>query len=147
MGLDQYLNVNRHVSAYGDSTLAGKLEVISKEYFGGLKIDKISGEGVYWRKSNQIHDWFVENLGEEVDNCKDVYVDIDTLRKLYNTVCAVVENHDKAEELLPTSKGFFFGSPDYDEYYFDDLETTQTNLEHLFLCHEDSFEYSYLASW
>ena len=146
MGLDQYLNVKRYINS-SNSKVAGQLEVIAKNAFGGMRIDSIVGEAMYWRKANQIHDWFVRNVGEEIDNCQEVYVDVDTLRELYNTISEVVKDHDKAEELLPTTAGFFFGSRDYDDYYFSELETTKTNLEHLFLCHEDAFEYSYQASW
>jgi hypothetical protein len=36
----------------------------------------------------------------------------------------VVQGTEVAEELLPTSAGFFFGSTDYDEYYVEDLRDT-----------------------
>lgn len=35
-----------------------------------------------------------------------------------------VENTSVAEELLPTTSGFFFGSTDYDEWYVEDLINT-----------------------
>lgn len=35
-----------------------------------------------------------------------------------------VKNTNVAEKLLPTARGFFFGSTDYDEYYIQDIENT-----------------------
>lgn len=35
-----------------------------------------------------------------------------------------IEDPSVAEELLPTTSGFFFGSTDYDEYYIADIEHT-----------------------
>ena len=46
----------------------------------------------------------------------------------------VIEDASKANELLPTQDGFFFGTTAYDEYYLADLEYTargiQMMLEH-----------------
>lgn len=41
----------------------------------------------------------------------------------------VLEDTSTARELLPTQNGFFFGSTDYDEYYWRDLEFTKEQLE------------------
>ena len=40
-------------------------------------------------------------------------------------------DNSKAEELLPTCSGFFFGSTDYDEYYFEDLKDSIGQMEKL----------------
>ena len=45
------------------------------------------------------------------------------------TIDEVLNNHSKAAELLPTSKGFFFGSQDYDEWYFRELEDTKNDIQ------------------
>lgn len=50
-----------------------------------------------------------------------------------------------AEELLPTQKGFFFGSNDYDEYYVQDIRDTIKILE---TCLKDEGgDYYYHSSW
>jgi hypothetical protein len=43
----------------------------------------------------------------------------------------VVEDSDAAQELLPTTSGFFFGSTDYDEYYMADIDLTIEQIEPL----------------
>ena len=50
-----------------------------------------------------------------------------------------------AKELLPTQEGFFFGSTDYDEYYYSDLQDTKQILEEALKDAHADFEYC--ASW
>jgi len=86
-------------------------------------------ELVYWRKANWIHNWFVVNCADGVDECQPIKVTNDDLQKLLTIVTDVLEDHNKAPKLLPTIQGFFFGGQDYDEYYFDYLEFTKTKIE------------------
>jgi hypothetical protein len=85
----------------------------------------------YWRKENQIHKWFVDNVQEGEDDCKQYYVSPDQLTELHNLCKEVLWEHDKAEELLPRHSGFFFGDVEYDEWYFKGLEKTVEILERL----------------
>ena len=48
---------------------------------------------------------------------------------MIETCKAVLEDHSKAEELLPTRAGFFFGSTEYDDWYFGDVESVKTTFE------------------
>lgn len=41
----------------------------------------------------------------------------------------VLLNHSKGSELLPTTSGFFFGSTDYDKYYYRDVENVKNWIE------------------
>jgi hypothetical protein len=50
-----------------------------------------------------------------------------------------------AQELLPTTDGFFFGSTDYDQYYYQDLVNTKKILEEALEEHEGNYEYQ--SSW
>lgn len=105
----------------------------------------------YWRKENAIHNWFVENVQNGVDDCS--YHDevtanhINTLINICKTVL-LTKDRSIAEKLLPTESGFFFGSTDYDEWYFDGLEHTIEMLEKVL--EETDFEkYAiyYCSSW
>ena len=86
-------------------------------------------EVMYWRKANQIREWFATHLEGGVENCKFSYVTKENLKELVDTCKTVLDNHDSAPELLPTSNGFFFGSTAYDEWYFEDLKETAEGLE------------------
>ena len=87
-----------------------------------------AGEEVaYWRKANQIREWFASHVG--VDNCREAPVTKEILMKLRHDCKRVLDNHELAEKILSTSEGFFFGSTDYDEWYFQDLEDTIVALD------------------
>jgi hypothetical protein len=58
----------------------------------------------------------------------------------------IMNNSAMAAELLPTASGFFFGSYDYDQWYFEGLQRTQKELTEL-LKVDDNGEYYYQASW
>ena len=54
--------------------------------------------------------------------------------KKYNKVDGKVLTKDSikyCQEKLPTQEGFFFGSTDYDEHYYDDLVYTKERLNHI----------------
>ena len=58
-----------------------------------------------------------------------------------------IEDSSVAEELLPTSEGFFFGSQDYNEWYLNDIIYTRDTLKPIVEGEEDFGEYYYSASW
>jgi len=110
------------------------------------KVTTIEFELIYWRKANAIHKWFVDNVQEGKDDCKNYYVADEQLRKLLNLIEKVLKNRELAGELLPTQKGFFFGGEEYDEYYWGELERTQKELNNLLISGmEESFYYQ--SSW
>lgn len=80
-------------------------------------------ELVYWRKANAIHKFFTD-INEQYDSCESIEVTKDMLGQLLDRCTMVLEDRSRADELLPTSSGFFFGSIDYDEWYFKKLEHT-----------------------
>lgn len=59
-----------------------------------------------------------------------------------------IKDSKVANELLPTASGFFFGSTDYDEYYYRDVFFTYNMLSDL-LSEKgaDMADYEYSASW
>lgn len=50
-----------------------------------------------------------------------------------------------AKELLPVQSGFFFGSEQYNQWYYEDLVNTKKILEEAL--EEDDGEYYYQSSW
>ena len=129
MGLDMYLT--RTQTFWNNEDIRKKLEESKKplKLYDGEQISSIIVDVKYWRKSNAIHNWFVENVQDGTDDCGEYPVSSEKLDELLYTIQQVLEDHDKAEELLPTAGGFFFGSTDYDEYYFQDLQDTLNDPE------------------
>jgi len=155
MGLDQYLSASEYISRwdYTEDYDRSENELFSQvvSQFGvavdpaghaGLQIDFPMG---YWRKANQVHTWFVENLADGEDDCRKMFVTRENLKNLRDLCKQVLADHSLAEELLPTGIGFFFGSTQYDEWYFKDLKNT---LEIIDRCLKSKFDYfEYQASW
>lgn len=82
-------------------------------------------EILYWRKANMIRSWFVNHTALSSDD-DGVYIPIsrETLELLKQDLKDTLNDYKLATVLFPTSSGFFFGSTDYDEYYWKDLEYT-----------------------
>jgi len=60
----------------------------------GVQSDRISGveeEVMYWRKANHIHGWFVDNVQDGEDDCKEYYVSDDKLRELLSVCNKVIK--------------------------------------------------------
>jgi hypothetical protein len=57
----------------------------------------------------------------------------------------VMKDESLAIELLPCQEGFFFGSTGYDQWYWQDLESTVEILENALKL--EGFDYEYRASW
>ena len=98
-----------------------------------MYLDNSKGEQVaYWRKSNQIHGWLVEHdVIQPDDNCTERLVTKENLKLLVEDCKAVLKDHSLAEELLPPTSGFFFGSGSISDWYFEDLKATVDKLEPL----------------
>lgn len=59
-----------------------------------------------------------------------------------------IKNPSIAMKLLPTGEGFFFGSTQYDEWYYNDIKETFDMLEKLLEEDPDlTGDYYYQASW
>lgn len=141
MGLDMYLNKRTYIgNQYRDVEKQVKIIIPSNqegvlfptEKINSNRISEIIEEVGYWRKANQIHNWFVENVQNGEDDCKEYYVSKDNLNKLLE-LCKKIKNKElDPEEALPTQEGFFFGSTEYDEYYMDDIDNTISIIEDIF---------------
>ena len=138
MGLDMYLEKEK--SYYSERP--------SVEGFEGCESLTVYGTILYWRKANQIHNWFVSNIQENKDNCERYYVSHDNIKKLRDIINTVLENNEEAATYLPTQKGFFFGGTDYNEYYFAELKRTKESLDEIIKDKNfKQYHYYYRSSW
>lgn len=87
----------------------------------------------YWRKANHIHQWMVDHVQYGKDDCTLHEMSIQNMRDLIEVCDRVLEAHDTevSDVLLPTTGGFFFGSTDYDNYYYEDVEYTKALFEEI----------------
>jgi hypothetical protein len=147
MGLDMYLTAKRYIYTFGDDDKDLR-DVLEQLKVNDMSIKELSYEAGYWRKANQIHKWFVDNVQGGDDNCGEYLVTTEELERLLELVNEVLRNKDKAKELLPTTNGFFFGDISYDESYFDDLINTKAIIENVLSIVElRKYDIYYSSSW
>jgi len=181
MGLDMYLYKKTYVQNWKHTPKEQKYSISIKR--GGKKVTTIQPNRIseitesvgYWRKFNALHNYFVQNFADGVDDCKEMYVPKEDLEKLLDVLRKVkkildkskkkksnivvgwangeemredveVYDSDKIEELLPTAPGFFFGGTEYDDYYYDQVTHTIGLFEAL-LEEDDISDFYYEASW
>ena len=102
----------------------------------------------YWRKANAIHKWFVDNCQDGRDECQETWVSREQMQQLIDLCKEVLADRNKADQLLPTAQGFFFGGTTYDEWYERDLEYTVERFEKILA--DPAFaksDFYYQSSW
>jgi hypothetical protein len=165
MGLDMYLSAKKHLSKINYKVLQenneldyNSPEAIYPEFNDLMQLTQLTdvatdmyGASVevtcaYWRKANQIHSWFVREIQGGEDNCGEYYVSSDKLIELLAICKHSLENKDPA--LLLPQGGFFFGSTDIDEWYWNDIKSTISQLERILALPEfDNLSFYYNSSW
>lgn len=156
MGLDMYLEASR--TAYDSDIFGAERQSMYKDLVAAAKAEKfVSGSFApsvtvkvtvgYWRKANAIHNWFVQNLANGVDECQEIYVEREQLKELRDTANEVLTHIHTAPQLLPTASGFFFGGTEYDEWYVEGLKETVEILDRVLKDVPKDWEFYYRASW
>jgi len=145
MGLDMYLSAKKYLYS-GDEK--SKDAVVGKAigYMVGtdLRVNEIRVEAMYWRKANGIHAWFVKHCQDGTDDCKEYYVSHEKLKKLLAECKNVLQGKDN--DIEPVD-GFFFGSTDKDEYYYEEVKRTSDGLQRLLRELDETWTFSYQSSW
>jgi hypothetical protein len=165
MGLDMYLSARKYVNkvdwqvvhdspslSYNDpeAILPDFKSIVDTAGLSDLATDvqgtQVSVTCAYWRKSNQIHNWFVNNVQSGEDDCGEYYVSKDKLTQLRELCRQTL--FEKNPQLLQTREGFFFGSTDIDQYYWEDIKATIKKLDKI-IKHKDfnDLSFYYQSSW
>lgn len=154
MGLDMYFSAKKYMSKYFDAADVERIEKIN-DIFGVTGIEdgdygaqEVTFRVAYWRKANAIHKWFVDNCQGGRDECQETWISREQMQQLIDICKEILKDRKKADELLPTASGFFFGSTTYDEWYERDLEYTVERFEKILA--DPAFEkadFYYQSSW
>lgn len=151
MGLDMYLHAYKYTSDFQDVKPNYPEEVLEAMEKNNLslyfKSQTTSFKIGYWRKFNALHHWIVENLCEGVDDCREIHLRRENIEEILNICNEILKDHTKAQELLPCSSGFFFGSQEYDEWYFEDIKETIKIMNVALELYEKNYWIEYQASW
>ena len=152
MGLDSYLWKKTSVNSWNDDGFVKYDVTVTSEgkpveHVDPSKVAYIIEEVGYWRKANHIHNWFVQNVQNGVDDCNAYYVEEKELEKLLDICNKILENPKLGESLLPTQSGFFFGSTEYDEWYLEGIKYTKELLEEALEVKSHGVYFEYESSW
>ena len=163
MGLDMYLNKRTYVKQWDFQKDDERHEVTVKKgeephpHIQTERISEVIEQVGYWRKANQIHQWFVDNVQDGVDDCKQHIVERDQLKELLDICIKIKELYAKdrdefeeyAKEHLPTQMGFFFGQYEYGDDYMYDINETIEILQVVYENNDGAWQqqYTYESSW
>jgi len=157
MGLDMYLQANRYLAGYD---FAPKEKALCHEIIDKLALESAVAELIkqhdspsvqidiqigYWRKANAIHNWFVQNVQDGVDECQETFVRPEQLRELLQTCKDALESRDA--ERLPSTSGFFFGSTEVNECYWQDIKDTIEIVTRAIKIQNAGWGIQYHSSW
>ena len=126
MGLDMYVNI-RHKNTqskldayeaweqkYSYEEFQRLTEEQKEEYRDSepeYDDDMYGKELMYWRKANQIHNWFVKNCQNGVDDCGRYVITVADLKKLKELCEKILTMTEIKQELRPTYPNGWFSEP------------------------------------
>jgi hypothetical protein len=156
MGLDMYLTAKRYLWSDKDKEIAKDINDAvgvefdpEKRFVGSsMMVKEVSIDAMYWRKANAIHGWFVEKCQGGRDECQETYVPREKLVELRDLCKSILDNPDATGDAdLEPTEGFFFGSYEKDEWYYQDLKNTVEGITNALSLPEHKYEFYYQASW
>lgn len=153
-----YLSARTYVSGWSHSDKKEQAQFTKMLEAAGVKPDAIAPGSPhghielcvgYWRKANAIHGWFVKNCQGGKDECQVTDVSREDLTRLLNDCKQQLElKGKKTGDVLPPVSGFFFGSTEKDEGYWQDITDTITIIEKVLTNPAlTNWELQYQASW
>ena len=92
----------------------------------------------YFRKVNFLFEFFSGSLNEEETTA---VITRGEMEELIEKCEFVLNNRDKASEILPTCDGVFFGSLDYDDYYFESVAKVLLSFQVILENYSDDYLY------
>ena len=152
MGLDMYLKARKFVSNWDFREEEKPVNQAIREAVGlGHRNDEDAdifvtvGVG-YWRKANAIHAWFVRECQDGRDECQATWVSREKLETLLAVCKETIAKQDA--NILPPQSGFFFGSTDADEWYWNGIAHTIDVLESVLNDQAlQGWDFEYQSSW
>lgn len=161
----------------GENLIIPKSALVDEVAVDSEKVKYVEEEVAYWRKANQIHNWFVHNVQSGTDDCGTYWVSKEKLEELVANCKTILEtvktnkpipkdtsnwsewadieilDTDEVEDLLPSTSGFFFGNTDYNgDYLYGLMETIEQIEPYLEKDSDDRYIYGdsdfyYSSSW
>lgn len=111
MGLDMYLTKNTYIgntwakdpddpNSHGIRDLVPVGPALEAIGIRSKRVTSITEQLAYWRKSNQIHRWFVENVQDGNDDCGTYSVSREQLVELRDLCVRVIEASETVDDMV-----------------------------------------------
>jgi len=155
MGLDMYLKAKVFTSGYDfvpaeeKETYNAIVNAVGAEQISDKDspLAEVAITAGYWRKANAIHGWFVRNVQGGKDECVEHFVPREELIALQQACQKVLADPRLAMDILPPMSGFFFGSYELSDYYWEQIRETEALIGRLLKTAGDKWEFYYRSSW
>lgn len=96
----------------------------------------------YFRKVNFFYHYFAEKLIGET-----AWIEREDLVDIIDRCENVLKDHTLGPTLLPTQSGFFFGSTEYDDWYYDEVKDCLKQMKGLLKGLKDDEQLYVVMSW
>jgi hypothetical protein len=146
-----YKEYDYKLQTYGFNIFTNELEIknpdeVQKIFKQELKTC-FAPNDVYFRKFNFVYSFFSNDIVEKTQTC---VVDKHRIGQLIDTCKDVLKykgDEDYARENLPTQGGFFFGSIEYDDYYWKCVKYCLKCIKKLYKAMDDEDFVLWYFSW
>jgi len=150
MGLDMYLEAKRYLAPYDSQTepmrraIGAAIGYVPPKEKPGedtslLEISGVTVRVGYWRKFDDLHQWFVNNTQQGHDDCRPSFVSVDTLTELEEQLEQVSDD--------PASASEYFTADIDETLEEDDVDYTLKVLHHAKRLQAQGWDIYYRASW
>ena len=102
------------------------IDELEKALENAVKMYGYNQYTAYFRKVNFIFRYFEKKMFDQ----SFAFVDTDDVDDLIYRCEQVLKDHSKADKLLATRDGCFFGSTNYDDWFFEDVRDCLKQMKH-----------------
>ncbi|CDL80393.1 hypothetical protein [Xenorhabdus cabanillasii] len=117
-------------------------------FFSGDKQKECADKDVevgYFRKINSLLYWVSNNV-QDVNNCEEILIPKHKLEQLLADLNKLTK--DNCPKLFPTADGFYFGSTEYDEDYWSEVEEVKAWVSSVLKSFDfDNYKLFFWAWW
>lgn len=108
MGLDMYLTRSEHKYLLKNGSFSSSINDYANDNLGVSNTVDLKYQIAYWRKANQIHNWFVKHIQKDKDDCGSYYVGIESLYNLYDICKNILNEFDGVKfTIIERVKAFY----------------------------------------
>lgn len=99
----------------------------------------------YYRKFNALQGYFEKY--HNLENGGVVHLSLKEVEDIPALLNEVDYNPDRGPDILPTYRGFFFGTYEYDNFYYSDVSQATSDFRHAKFIDFDKYNLYFTSNW